>query len=425
MKLLHTADWHLGNTFHTHNRLSEHRHFLAWLVKTLVDEQPDALLVTGDVFDTANPSAASEELFYDFLLEATRKVPGLQIVVTAGNHDSAGRLEAPAALLKTHNIYVRGKIRFLPSGEPDFAYHLLPLADRHTGQPAAVCMALPYLRSSDYPLGLSQADGLAYFFDGMRRALNASPFADLPRLAAAHFYATGAEIAGTDHSERLVVGGQDCVNAAVVGKGVAYTALGHIHKAQHIKGEANAWYAGSALPMSFTERNYRHGVNRITIDEQGRAEVERIDYEPLRGLLTLPQQGNSLRAEEVFAEIDKLPLLPRGETAETEDNSTADNYPYLEIRIEERQPEPTLMHRVMEALRGHAVHFCRMQRILPGETGEAALREETQISASAEALAALTPMSLAEKVFNERYGEPMPEPLAERFKRALNEEEAE
>lgn len=425
MKLLHTADWHLGNTFHTHNRLSEHRHFLAWLVRTLEDEQPDALLITGDVFDTANPSASSEELFYDFLLEATQKVPGLQVVVTAGNHDSAGRLEAPAALLKTHNIYVRGKIRFLPSGEPDFAYHLLPLADRRTGQPAVVCMALPYLRSSDYPLGMSQGEGLGYFFDGMRRALQASPFASLPCVAAAHFYATGAEIAEGDHSERLVVGGQDCVNAAVVGKGVSYTALGHIHKAQHVKGEANAWYAGSALPMSFAERNYRHGINRVTLDAQGHAEVERIAYEPLRGLVALPPTGGSLRAEQVFAEIDRLPLLPQGGENGAEADNAADNYPYLEIRIEERQPEPTLMHRVMEALRGHAVHFCRMQRILPGENGSPAPREEEQISASAEALAALTPLSLAEKVFGERYGEPMPEPLAERFKRALSEEEAE
>ena len=146
MKILHTADWHLGNTFHGHSRLDEHRHFLKWLLQTLREKQPDALLVTGDVFDSANPSAAAEELLYDFLLRATLEVPGLQIVLTAGNHDSAGRLEAPAALLKTHNIYVRGTIHYTTKGEPDFDYYLLPLADRQTGQASCVCMALPYLR---------------------------------------------------------------------------------------------------------------------------------------------------------------------------------------------------------------------------------------------------------------------------------------
>ncbi len=424
MKILHTADWHLGNTFHTHNRLNEHRHFLTWLTRTIEDEQPDALLITGDVFDTANPSASSEELFYDFLLNATMRVPGLQVVVTAGNHDSAGRLEAPAALLKTHNIYVRGKIRFLDSGTPDFAYHLLPLADRRTGQPAVVCMALPYLRSSDYPLGLSQSEGLLYFFEGMRRELDASPFADLPRVAAAHFYATGAEIADSEHSERLVVGGQDCVSASVVGKGISYTALGHIHKAQPIPGEAHAWYAGSALPMSFAEKYYKHGIQRVTIDANGHAEVERIPYEPLRSLLTLPKSGKSMRAEDVFAEIDKLPLLPQNGAASAESDATADNYPYLEIRVEERQPEPTLMHRVMEALNGRAVHFCRMLRVRPESAGASATHEEEQVTASAEALAALTPLSLAEKVFTEQYGTSMSELLAERFKKALDDAQA-
>ncbi len=424
MKILHTADWHLGNTFHTHNRLNEHRHFLTWLTRTIEEEQPDALLITGDVFDTANPSASSEELFYDFLLNATTRVPGLQVVVTAGNHDSAGRLEAPAALLKTHNIYVRGKIRFLPSGNPDFAYHLLPLADRRTGQPAVVCMALPYLRSSDYPLGLSQSEGLCYFFEGMRRELDASPFANLPRVAAAHFYATGAEIADNEHSERLVVGGQDCVSASVVGKGISYTALGHIHKAQPIPGEAHAWYAGSALPMSFAEKYYKHGIQRVTIDANGHAEVERIPYEPLRSLLTLPKSGRSMRAEDVFAEIDKLPLLPQNGAASAENDATADNYPYLEIRVEERQPEPTLMHRVMEALNGRAVHFCRMLRVRPESAGASATHEEEQVTASAEALAALTPLSLAEKVFFEQYGASMSELLAEKFKKALDDAQA-
>ena len=90
--------------FHGHTRYAEHEHFLKWLLNTLREQQPDVLLLTGDVYDSANPSAQAEKLLYNFLLQATSAVPGLQVVLTAGNHDSAGRLEAPAELL--NNTYI-------------------------------------------------------------------------------------------------------------------------------------------------------------------------------------------------------------------------------------------------------------------------------------------------------------------------------
>ena len=104
MKFIHTADWHLGNTFHGHDRSEEHHHFLKHLLDLISTRRPDALIVAGDIFDTPNPSARAEAMLYDFLLEATSRVQGLQIVLIAGNHDSGSRLEAPAALLKSHNV---------------------------------------------------------------------------------------------------------------------------------------------------------------------------------------------------------------------------------------------------------------------------------------------------------------------------------
>ena len=302
MKILHTADWHLGNTFHGHNRLLEHRHLLAWLLNVLKERQPDAMIISGDVFDSANPSAAAEELLYDFLLRATLAVPGLQVVITAGNHDSAGRLEAPAALLKTHNVYVRGTVHYLPNGEPDFNYYLLPLADRQTGQAACTCVALPYLRSGDYPAGMSPEQGLNFFFTQLQQKVRKSSFKKLPVIVAAHFYAAGADICQDEHSERLVVGGQDCVDVNVVGNNVSYTALGHIHKAQQVKDGHCAWYAGSALPMSFTERNYQHGVNWVDMDATGEVEVEQISYNPLRHLITIPAHGKAASVKQAFDE---------------------------------------------------------------------------------------------------------------------------
>lgn len=409
MKILHTADWHLGNTFHGHSRLDEHRHFLKWLLQTLREKQPDALLVTGDVFDSANPSAAAEELLYDFLLRATLEVPGLQIVLTAGNHDSAGRLEAPAALLKTHNIYVRGTIHYTTKGEPDFDYYLLPLADRQTGQASCVCMALPYLRGGDYPAGMTPEEGLRFFFSQLHARLRKSNYKGLPIVVAAHFYAAGADICKDEHSERLVVGGQDCVEADVVGQNVSYAALGHIHKAQQVCGSEATYYAGSALPMSFSELNYKHGVQFVDIDPQGEALVEFVEYAPLRGLVTIPAKGRAVSAETLFDRINSLPKRDKKNT----DSLT---WPYLEIHVEEAQPQPTLMHDVMEALQDRAVHFCRMLRVRPeNKKADSANDVDTP---SADTLTNINPLELARRNFEARFNSEMPEELVTRFKQA-------
>lgn len=402
MNILHTADWHLGNIFHGHDRTAEHRHFLDWLLGQLRERQPDALIVAGDVFDSPNPSAAAERLFYDFLEAATEAVDGLQVVVTAGNHDSAGRLEAPAALLERHHIYIRGVVRRTEKDEPDLARHIIPLGRRESDEAACVCFALPYLRSSDYPAGLSAEEGLRHFFDGLWRTLKKSDYRGLPVVVAAHFYAAGADICESEHSERLVVGGQDAVAADVTGR-AAYVALGHIHKAQRV-GEATTWYAGSALPMSFAEKRYRHGVQWVTLDEKsGTARVEQLPYEPQRALVSIPDSG-ALRPAELAGAIAALPRRHK------DDDGSC--WPYVELRVAEEQPEPGLLREVGAALADRAALFCRMVR----EQSGAAPADDAP--ATVEALQTLSPLDMARLVFRERYGADMPEALTERFKRA-------
>lgn len=406
MKIIHTADWHLGNTFHGHERTAEHRHFLNWLVDTLAERRPDALILAGDVFDSPNPSAAAQELLYDFLLRATAAVPGLQIVITAGNHDSGARLEAPASLLKMHNVYVRGLVHRTDNDEPDFDFYLLPLSELGSDEAVCVCAALPFLRGGDYPSGLNPADGLAYYFENLRRRFRKSEFSKLPLFVAAHFYASGADVCNNEHSERLVVGGQDCVDAGVVGREAVYTALGHIHKAQQVGGARNVFYAGSALPLSFSEIAYEHGVQFVTIDHEGEVTTTRIPYEPLRKLQRIPDHGDAVAAVDVVAEISKLPKRKK-----SDDGS---NWPYLEIRVRESQPEPTLMHSVTEALSDRAVHFCRMVRVAPQATGEA----QASLSQHGDTLQAISPLKMARQLFTAKFSEEMPPEMVSRFKQA-------
>lgn len=404
MKIIHTADWHLGHTFHGHDRRAEQACFLDRLVALLVEEQPDALLVAGDVFDTSNPSAAAEKLFFDFLSRATAEVDGLQIVIIAGNHDSAARIEAPSAVLGTHRVYVRGTVRRMPDGSVDYGHHIIPLRRRADDRVAALCLAVPFLRACDYPAGLSSSEGLSRFFGELRRAASAHRDVGVPLVAMGHFYAAGAEICAEGHSERLVVGGQECVDAARLPRGIAYTALGHIHKAQEVDGPGRMRYAGSPLPMSFGERGYRHGVVRVEVGDSGPATATPLDVAPLRALLSLPARGAATAAEMLHA-VGRLPKQQAG------DDGAA--WPYLEMRVEETQPEPTLVTRLLDALADRAVHFCRVVRSVPdaGQDDEPAI-------ASTDELAAMQPLDMARLLFAERYHAPMPPELEVLFRLA-------
>lgn len=404
MKILHTADWHLGNVFHGHDRREEHCHFLNWLADVLEERQPDALLISGDVFDSPNPSAAAEQMFYDFLQRATELVEGLQIVIIAGNHDSAGRLEAPASLLSTHYIYIKGLVHLNEQGEPNYGNFLIPLRRRGETEASMLCFALPYLRAADWPGG-SPADGLRHYFKQLHHLAAKGPYAKLPRIALAHFYASGAEISAEGHSERLVVGGQDCVEASVMGEGFSYVALGHIHKQQKVA--EGIYYAGSALPMSFSERGYRHGVQWVEIEPGGVPHTFHIGYSPLRELLTIPSHGAASVAE-VQSLLEELPVSKK------KDNGA--NWPYLEIRVEESQPEPGLLQRVNEILENRAVRFCRMVR----QTHLQGAESETPI-VSLESLRELQPLDMARSLFENKYHTGMPEVLVQRFLEAESE----
>ena len=289
IKILATSDWHLGNTFHGFDRQEEHADFLRWLLGAVGQKNPDALLVSGDIFDSSNPSAASQELYYSFLDTLTQRFPQLQTIIIAGNHDSAARLEAPRLMLERHRVYVRGLIRRQEEGNflPDDL--LLPVCSAAHPEERAWVLAVPYLRDGDFTRGMSYGEGVGEF---LRRAVEAANLRrDRSREALilmAHLYATGSEIA-ENSSERIVIGGSEMVSLDEIDESVTLALLGHLHRNQKVSGRENWLYPGSALPMSFAEKGYRHGAVYYEI-EDGRLNgvSEFLDYPLQHPLVSVP-----------------------------------------------------------------------------------------------------------------------------------------
>ena len=408
MKIIHTADWHLGNVFHRHNRVAEHRHFFGWLRDTIVQQQPDALIVSGDIFDGPNPSAEVQRLFYDFLTHLSVEHPGMSIILIAGNHDSGARLEAGEELLRLHNIFVRGTVWKDAEGETYFERMILPLAPRGSDTAEVVCYALPFLRPADYPAGLSVQDGLRHYLTNLDKRLKKTAFKRLPVVVAAHFYAHGALIQAHEHSERLVVGGQDMVEIDTMGKAYAYVALGHIHRPQAVGNCANVRYAGSPLALSFSERDYKRAVNLVEIDPQGHVETTSLFYTPLCALISLPDRG-ALDPQEALSRLRSLP--------DSQPDDDREAYPYVEMNIRLAQPEPELRRRIGEIIEHKAVKFCR---ITTSTYREQSAQDDTQRPAVENSLHSQAPIDIAKQYYTARYGNEMPEALVERFNIAVN-----
>ncbi|WP_444464985.1 exonuclease subunit SbcD [Rhodobacter capsulatus] len=267
MRLLHTADWHIGQTLNGWTREAEHRAFLTRLGEILVAERVDALLVAGDVFDGLNPSGEAQRLLYTALAGYLRANPRLQIVLSAGNHDPAQRLEAPEAMLRELGVHVLGTLTRGPEGGIDLDRHLIALRDG-AGAVRAHLLALPFLRQADLPglrLG-AEEDGA----EAAVRALLAETVAraavrakGLPLLAMAHLTcAGGLESAGAER--RILIGGDHAVPPDVFPPALAYVALGHLHKPQSLDG-GRLRYSGSPFPLSATEIGYDHGVTLLDL----------------------------------------------------------------------------------------------------------------------------------------------------------------
>ena len=208
LRVVHTADWHLGHTLYDYDRSAEHQRFLDWLVLELEQRAVDVLLIAGDVFETANPPVSALRQWYSFLAKATERCPTLEIVAIGGNHDSAARLDAPESLL-SERVHVIGGLPRRNGRELDMERMVLPL---HNAQGAceAWVAAIPYLRVSDLPrVGKageqSLTDGVHQLHQQVFERLFQKAQAGHAALAMGHLYMQNAAL--SPDSERKVLGG--------------------------------------------------------------------------------------------------------------------------------------------------------------------------------------------------------------------------
>ncbi len=396
MKILHTSDWHLGQAFFGYERAEEHRLFLSWLNDVIREQGVDLLLVAGDIFDSPNPSAESQKIYYNFIKETTTQNRNLQIIITAGNHDSAARLEAPAPLFDEFNVSVRGVVQRTADGVIDYERHIIPIKE------GGCCLAVPYLRQGDCPATESFADGVKEFYTELYNIAKTKYSGAI--IAMGHLQATGSEISTDDRSERTTIGALDLVSPDFSSAGIAYTALGHLHKAQRVSKRENMRYSGSPLPMSFAERNNKQSVTIVTI--QGtEVDIEKIPFDAPIKLITVPAKAKPI--EQVIEEIEQL---PQGEVSSCS--------PFLEVQVLSEGPDPTRRQQIEKALEGRAVRLARIVAVSAWQENNAAPL------LSYDDFKKIEPLELAKIVYRQKYDNcDMPADIEEMLAKVIKEVE--
>ena len=415
LKILHTADWHLGQSFHGYSREPEHAAFLDWLLLQLQEHQPHALLLAGDVFDTIHPAATAQKLFYSFLSRARQLQPDLQLVITAGNHDAGSRLEAPAGLLDAFSIHIVGTPLNAAGTELDFRRLLVPLRG-DSGQTEAIVIAMPFLRPADVPTvpaaedpwlaGIRAAYEQAVAAAAEQRAETA-PGAAL--IAIGHCHLAGG-LETLDSERRLVVGHAEAIGLDTFPPALAYVALGHLHRAQQFQ-QGRIRYSGSPIPLSFTEAAYQHQILCLDFAGGQLQSVQSIPVPRTVSLLSVPVRGNA-PLETILPQLCSLQELPE---------VPLEQQPFLRVNVLASGPDPTRRQQIEQALQGCSVRLVQIhvQTVAEQQQGADAA-DAAPVSAD---LSTLTPVAVLTREYQRLYAADPPAELLQALSDVLHQED--
>lgn len=309
MKFIHTADWHLGKLLKEHSMTEDQEWLLNNRFLPLVDEEePDVILLSGDVYDRSYPPEEAVELFDRMTEEIVgkRKIP---FIIISGNHDSAERLAVASRLLKWQGLYIFGPLT-----------RLFPVILEDASGKVAFC-PLPYaeparVRVMMNTLGLKGADQVHSYEEAetvlSRYLLSLLPAEPLRKVALAHAFAAG----GTpSESERpLSIGGYDRISDSVFEE-YDYTALGHLHRPQKTQKESEKiQYSGSLMRYSFDEVNQKKGVIVGELDKEGKVHTTFHEMVPRYQVRCMEGAFDTLMSEETEPSDDYLQIRLTNET---------------------------------------------------------------------------------------------------------------
>ena len=289
MKLMHLSDLHLGKRLNEFSLLEDQCFILQQLVELVRSEQPDCVLLAGDIYDKPVPPAEAVTLFDDFLNKLAQLTT---VCVTSGNHDSAERLAFGAQLMREGGVHFCG----LYTGEPQ----CVTLQDAYG---SVHIYLLPFLKPAHvrHCLPPTEAEQVTTYHEALRCAVERLHINAAERnVLVAHQFVTGAQTAG---SEAVNVGGVDNIGAEVFAA-FDYTALGHIHRAQNV-GSERVRYSGTPLKYSFAEWQQEKSVTLVELGEKGSVSVTALPLAPLRDLRKLRGSYEELMSRDFYDELQK------------------------------------------------------------------------------------------------------------------------
>jgi exonuclease SbcD len=339
-RLLHTADWHLGKLLNDQSRDEEHARFLDWLLEVVKEHEIDAIVLAGDVFDSANPPQSALGRYYDFVSALFRQ-GNCALAIISGNHDSAAQLEAPRRALHALNVHVTGFLAENPH------QRILLLPDESS--PRVAIAMLPFLRDRDLRVGKAGegADEIrdqivAGIKNRYEEAAKAVQDLTCPVIATGHLTVVGAS---TSDSERDIhIGGLGAVTSDAFPTAFSYVALGHLHRPQATDGAGRVRYAGSPIALSFSEAEDAKEVRILDVIDAG------LDH--YRIPIPIFRKLSQVRTTQAGLERALAPF----------DTVIGDLRPWLEVVVEDATLEEDLVERVRSLSEGKAFDVLKVLR---------------------------------------------------------------
>lgn len=274
MKLIHTADWHLGKNIEGYTRLEEQRQFLKDFIKICEDEQADMIIIAGDIYDNYNPSAMAEQLFYDTLKQLSRNGSCMTVVIS-GNHDNPDRLTASGPLARDHGIVMAGTPNSIitpgiygqheiTESAPGYFHAIINSEEVDmllVPFPSEKRLNEVYLNETDDETqkAASYGEKMSALFSSLIEHFHK----DSIHLIASHLFVMDSIEDGSERSIQL--GGSYMVGGDIFPETADYIALGHVHKPQKVPGCPNARYSGSPLPFNIKETSFHKQVISVEL----------------------------------------------------------------------------------------------------------------------------------------------------------------